>query len=206
MRKLSFMLVALAALLITAQASAQDAGNSPQRAVGKIGIGYSHTAAPVGLRMWFMPAVAFDFGLGFATREVNEIGSSDPNAKTTAADFAVDIGVLFAVWRKADSQSTAYVRVGGLIDRDYAVGSDGQGQAKHSNVVKTDLSVMFGVEWFMKELGVPQLSLNAAAGLGIAITSPEHQAGNSDNRITFGTNTMGLNFLSSNFGFRYYFF
>jgi hypothetical protein len=206
MRKLLLPLMVLAALvMVTNQAQAQDA-TSPKRAIGKLGVGYTHSAAPVGIRLWFMPAVAFDFGLGFATKQVAEIGGTDPNAKTTAADFAVDIGVLFAVWRKPDSQSTAYVRVGGLLDRKYAVGTDGQGAQKHSNITQTDITVMFGVEWFMTELGVPQLSLNAAAGFGIGINSPVHTAGNADNEITFATGTTGANFLASNFGFRYYFF
>ncbi len=67
-------------------------------------------------------------------------------------------------------------------------------------------SLMFGVEWFMKELGVPNLSLNAAAGFAAVLTSPVHTAGSADLEFGFEASTTGLGFLTSNFGFRYYFF
>ncbi len=200
-------LIAFAALMMFVSPAEAQEESSPRRAVGRMGIGYTNSAAPVGLRLWFAPAIGFDLGLGFNVRQVDEIGTpADPADKTQAADFAVDVGLLFAVWRKPDSQSTAYVRVGALIDRDYAAGTDSAGVAKHSNRTRTDISIMFGVEWFMKELGVPNLSLNAAAGFAAVLTSPVHTAGSADLEFGFESSTTGLGFLTSNFGFRYYFF
>jgi hypothetical protein len=206
-RKIIPALVAFAALMMFASPAEAQEESSPRRAVGRMGIGYTNSAAPVGLRLWFAPAIGFDLGLGFKLFQTPEINTPDPADKTQAADFAVDVGLLFAVWRKPDSQSTAYVRLGALIDRKYdGTGTDAAGAAKHSNVTRTDISIMFGVEWFMKELGVPNLSLNAAAGFAAVLNSPKHTAGASDLEFGLESSTTGLGFLTSNFGFRYYFF
>lgn len=214
MRKILTGLMLLGALLAFtfAPSAAQAQEHSPKRAVGKIGVGFTHIQAPIGVRMWFMPTVAFDANFGLTLNgNTPDVESTEPNNPTTmTTNFDLDLGVLIAIWRKADSQSSAFIRIGYYLDRDYADGTRADGSNQYSNITRNNISLMLGFEWFMKELGVPQLALQAAVGFNFQLVSPAHEGGDADSTWTFDTmhndDMNPLAFLNATFGFHYYFF
>ncbi len=208
-RLLVSTLFALAALGLTlSTASAQElAGGSGGAAasIGKIGVGYTNSNAPVGVRMWFSPQYAFDAGLGFIMRgNERDHEATDPDDTTTTTDFALDLGFLAALYR--GNNASLFGRVGLNFDRDYADGREDDGDPVYSSVETLTISGMVGMELFLGAFGFPELALQGAVGLGFENVSPAERVGDEDSDWAMGTLSTGVSVVSTaQLGFHFYF-
>ena len=201
MKRLVFVFLILA-LSIPAIASAQEGANA---SVGKIGLGYTYSNAPVGIRMWFSQDFGFDAGLGFVLNgEEPDIESDDGDDTTITTDWAIDAGFLASLYR--GQNSIFFGRIGLNLDRRYAQGRENDNDPVHSSVETYSLNGMLGIELFMTALGFPELSLQGAVGLGFQYVSPAEQVGDEDGDWSFGSMATSLSLVqSAQLGFHYYF-
>ncbi len=204
-------LLVLCATVVAVSVYSQDASAQAKEAVGKIGLGYTTSNAPLGVRMWLEDRLAIDAGLGIFVRG-REIDVEDPPDageppnETETMDWAVDLGALYALKRRENA--IFYVRGGLNVDRRYATGLSADGDAEHDSQLTFTLSGWGGIELFMTELGFPNLSVQAAVGLGYQyITGPDNKADDDDETDwSFGSSTSGLNLVgTTQLGFHYYF-
>jgi len=203
MRKLSVVLALLLVLSVSGAALGQEVGGA-HAVVGKIGVGYTTSNAPLGIRMWFSETFGFDAGLGLVLHgNERDVESDDPDDTTTTADFAVDLGFLMSLFKSENS--ILYGRVGLNFDRRYGVGARAAGDPRHSSREVLGIGVWGGIELFMTALGFPNLSLQGAVGLGFEHVSPVKTPG-SESDWTFGTFTTGVSLVgTAQLGFHYYF-
>jgi hypothetical protein len=121
--------------------------------VGKVGIGYFTTSAPIGVRMWLTEKIGFDAGLGF---------SIDSTPEDVAWGTSIEGGILYAL---ATTQNLIVFARGGL---GVGLGQSGVPDADvNYNIV---LNGLLGGEFFMTALGFPNLSFTAGIGLQMDFT------------------------------------
>jgi hypothetical protein len=142
---------------------------------GRLGIGYYHSEAPIGLRYWFAPKLALDLGFGF---ESEDLGSRRANS------FWLEGGVPFVLHES--KRANFFLRAGGLLGRL------GDGFETH-----TTLEILGGpgVEVFFGD----NLSLEVAQGFSVEIISLSEDF--DESLVNFRTTSGNLTRL----GFHYYF-
>jgi len=181
-------------------------------AVGKLAVGFTTSTAPLDVRMWFSQGIGFDAGLGIVLNgnqfdvDATEGRMGLPECQdqtTTTVDFAIDGGFLFAL-HQADN-SILFGRAGINFDRDYAQGTETAG-AKHSSTETVNVNVMLGFEFFLTELGLPEIGLQAAIGLGAEVVVPPDTVADTNNDWSLGSLATDLNIVgNAQLGFHYYF-
>ncbi|MDX9721624.1 MAG: hypothetical protein RBU37_12815 [Myxococcota bacterium] len=200
MKRLSLMLLLLALLALPTSLFAQEGAAA---AVGKIGVGYTHTNAPLGIRMWFSDQFGFDVGAGLVLHG-NEDDHEDPGDDTTTVDFALDGGFLIALQRSTNS--IFFARIGLNFDRRYADGFENDGEPVYSSQETLSIAGMAGIELFMTALGFPNLSLQGAVGVGLQYVVGPQRVGDEENDWSFGSMTTGVSLVgTTQLGFHYYF-
>jgi hypothetical protein len=142
---------------------------------GKIGIGYYHSEAPIGLRYWFAPKMALDLGFGF---ESEDLGGRRANS------YWLEGGIPFVLHES--KRANLFLRAGGLLGRI------GDGYETH-----TTLEILGGpgVEVFFGN----NLSLEVAQGFSVEIVSLTEDF--DESLVNFRTTSGNLTRL----GFHYYF-
>jgi len=130
----------------------------PLPPVGKIGIGYFTTAAPLGVRYWVDESLGFDGGLGFNIADAGGDGSD------TTYGTALEAGVLYALARLTNI--IVFVRGGIGLDLSNL---DGQGGVD----VGFNINGLIGGEFFLTALGFPNLSFSGGVGLQIDLNAPD---------------------------------
>lgn len=157
-------------------------GVTTKDVVGKIGIGYFTTSAPVGLRMWVTDQIGFDVGVGFAFESESE-----------SWDFGGEAGLLYALskWDNA----IIFAR-GGLGVRAENAGETPDGEDSDTDVF-VNINGMLGGELFMTGLGLPSLSFTGGLGLNLDI----------GDEFSIATQSNGLSIVNANalVGFHLYF-
>jgi len=212
MRKTRSLLLAsllgIAVLLTSINASAAlvHAAKGADDVVGKFGVGYTSTNAPLGIRMWFSEMLGFDAGFGIVFNG-EERQPNDTDTQTTT-DWALDAGFLIALVK--GENSILFARIGLNLDRRYAMGRDNTqagGPETDSSIITFTIGGLLGMELFMSALGFPELSLQGAVGLGYFNTSgPEVKPGADDKNWALGSLTTGLSLVgTAQLGFHYYF-
>ena len=188
----------LSTLALTSTASAADN-------VGKIGVGYTTSNAPLGVRYWLDQELGFDASLGFVINgNEPDVETDDPDDDTDTADYAVDLGGMLALAR--GKNSVFYGRLGLNLDRRYAVGQDNDGDLRHDSRLAIGVGLWAGIEIFMTELGFPELSFQGAVGLAYESVSGPTQGDDNNEDWSFGSLTTGISLVSAaNIGFHYYF-
>ncbi|MFW6051883.1 MAG: hypothetical protein ACODAU_11955 [Myxococcota bacterium] len=140
----------------------EAAGELPP--VGKIGIGYFTTSAPLGVRMWVSDRIGFDAGLGF---------SIDSTPADVGWGLSAEAGLLYAL--VANENMIVFGR-GGL---GFGFGDSGDPAADLDYEIQ--VNGMLGAEFFMTALGFPNLSFTA--GIGLGMTFLEDEAGDFGIRV-----------------------
>jgi len=130
---------------------------TPVPPVGKVGIGYFTTAAPIGVRYWFAENMGFDVGVGF------NISDTGPDADTTYGT-AVEAGFLYALARLTNI--VVFIRGGIGLDLSNLDGNDGID-------VGFNINGLIGGEFFLTALGFPNLSFSGGVGLQVDLNSPD---------------------------------
>lgn len=199
-RRASLALFVFATLVVGLTATAH-AESKP----GQIGLGYTISNAPLGVRYWFDKDMAIDGGVGLVLNgHEPDVESNDPDDETDTADWAVDVGFLYAFIHSKNSN--LYGRFSINLDRRYAVGVQDDGDRVHDSRLTTTVAGWAGIELFMTELGFPELSLQGAVGLAyVNVTGPQTPDDDNDD-WSFGSLTTGLSLTSAaEIGFHYYF-
>ena len=122
--------------------------------VGKIGIGYFSTSAPLGVRMWLTDKIGFDAGLGLS------IDSSTPDV---AWGLSAEGGILYAL---ATFKNLTVFGRGGV-----GIGVNDNGTPGADVTYDVVVNGLLGAELFMTALGFPNLSFTAGIGLQIDLTN-----------------------------------
>jgi len=198
--RVTLVVLASSALLASLAAPAQAEDN-----IGRIGIGYTISNAPLGVRYWFDKQLGVDGGVGLVINgHEPDVETDDPDDETDTADWAIDAGFLYAFTRSKNS--VFFGRLSLNLDRRYAVGVQNDGDQVHDSRWTTTVAAWGGIELFMTELGFPELSLQGAVGLAyVNSTGPQNRDDQNDD-WTFGSLTTGLSLTSAaEIGFHYYF-
>lgn len=191
-------------VLISLMAGACFAQTANQRLQGMTGIGYfnsfSDAPAIVGVRHWINEGMAVDFGVGIGY-ENNQI-ESGATETTSLFDFAFDVGLPIAF--HGEENMIVYFRpgvtVGGiqgfdastpeLNDKGYDIAFRGE--------------VAVGGEFFLGQLGWPNLSFSGQIGMGVDYISPKEEG--ADSSVSFNTEIRDVSITQSgNLGFHIYF-
>lgn len=201
-------LLGIAVLLTSVNASAElvPAAQGAHDVVGKFGVGYTSTNAPLGIRMWFSEMLGFDAGFGIVFNGEERV-PNDVDTQTTV-DWAIDAGFLIALVK--GENSILFARIGLNLDRRYAMGTDNTqagGNETDSSVITFSIGGLMGMELFMSALGFPELSLQGAVGLGFVHASgPEVVPGQDPSDWSLGSLTTGVSLVgTAQLGFHYYF-
>lgn len=195
-----FSVIVLVMMVFAAPALAQTAN---QRLEGMMGVGFSNTAAPVGVRYWMNDGMAVDFGIGLNFQNNQAFtGTSGPET-TSFLDYAFDIGLPLVV--HGEENMIVYFRPGIMFagDQDFDPSATAQpGDKAYETNVRGELAL--GGEFFLGQLGWPNLSFSGQVGVGLDYTSPRDSDADSD--VTFSTSTTGVDITqSASAGFRIYF-
>jgi hypothetical protein len=191
-------------VLISLMAGACFAQTANQRLQGMTGFGYFNTfsdaPAIVGVRHWINEGLAVDFGVGvgYQNNQV-ETGATET---TSLFDFAFDVGMPIAF--HGEENMIVYFRpgvtVGGvqgfdastpeLNDKGYDIAFRGE--------------VAVGGEFFLGQLGWPNLSFSGQIGMGVDYISPKEEG--ADSSVSFNTEIRDVSITQSgNLGFHIYF-
>lgn len=201
-RVIKILAVALVVAGIAGTAAAQTAN---QRLQGMTGIGYfnsfSDAPAIVGVRHWMNEGMAVDFGVGVGY-ENNQVDTGGTET-TSLFDFAFDVGLPIAF--HGEENMIVYFRPGIVFtgDQDFDPSATAQpGDKAYETNVRGELAL--GGEFFLGQLGWPNLSFSGQVGVGLDYTSPRDSDADSD--VTFSTSTTGVDITqSASAGFRIYF-
>ena len=192
-------------MLVTLIAGVAVAQTANQRLQGMTGIGYfnqvsSDAPAIVGVRHWMNEGMAVDFGvgLGFQNNQ-SDVGATET---TSLFDFAFDVGLPIAF--HGEENMIVYFRpgvtVGGIQGFDAStpeVNDKGYDIAFRGEVA-------VGGEFFLGQLGWPNLSFSGQIGMGIDVITPKET--NADTNVSFNTDIRDVSITQSgNLGFHIYF-
>jgi hypothetical protein len=189
------------ALLVVAAGSAV-AENANQRVVGKKGIGYFNSAAPFGTRYWMNDGMAFDLGLGVGYENQVPVPGSTNNATTSDFDIAVDVGLPLVL--HGEENMIVYFRPGVVVaaDQQFDLATPTLDDKKYATNVSTTVSL--GGEFFLGQLGWPNLSFAGQIGLGLEFSNPGGSG--SKTAVKFVTTADDVNVVSTGtLGFHIYF-
>jgi hypothetical protein len=147
--------------------------------------------------------MAVDFGIGL-NYENNQpfTGTSGPET-TSFFDYAFDLGLPLVV--HGEENMIVYFRPGIMFtgDQDFDPSTTAQpGDKAYETNFRGELAL--GGEFFLGQLGWPNLSFSGQVGVGLDFTSPRDSDADSD--VSFSTTTTGVDITqSASAGFRIYF-
>lgn len=167
-----------------------QASQSDDSVVGKLGVGYFTTSAPVGIRRWASESWGYDLGVGF--------GLQTESQPETAWSANVEAGVLYALAQLENI--IVFVRGGvgvGLVDN---------GDLNRDVDFNLNLNAVLGGEFFLTALGFPNLSFTGGVGAQLSILKPD----GGTTSVELGTVSHGVDIVSSTgltgvLGFHIYF-
>lgn len=190
-------------LLVLAFAGAAMAENANQRVVGKKGIGYFSSDAPVGVRYWMSDAMAVDFGVGLDVNTKVDNPSSAAIEDESFFDWAFDVGLPLVL--HSEENTIVYFRPGVTIAGDQVF--DGATTAAANDKVY-DIGFTGGLglggEFFLGQLGWPNLSFSGQVGLAVQVVSPGTEG--ADTTVNFNTTRDDVSVVNTgSIGFHIYF-
>ena len=168
MKKILFFTIALC--LVAGTAMAHDM-------TGRLGLGFTYSDAPIGVRYWVSPKVGLDGGIGIMTRNDGDV-----------TDFSFAAGVPIVLMDDAD-RVNFLVRPGILYS---SMGTSAQGYDSATNLM---ISGSLEFEVFVTD------DFSVSAAHGFAFNIADSGAPNSSSTSDYGT--FGNNM--TDFGFHYYF-
>jgi len=136
---------------------------------GAIGIGFTNTSAPFGIRWWFAKNVGIDFNIGGNISE-NQSTSSFENHKKSSTTLAFECGIPI-ISEKIDKASIV-IRPG--VHYEYY----STGLINH----RVEFKLSIGTEFFLTE----RLSIDAASGVFYASTETTVLSRSGRNYMPFG--------------------
>lgn len=189
------------ALLVLAFAGSALAENANQRVVGKKGIGYFSSDAPLGVRYWTSDAMAIDLGvgIGFETKVANPGNATEE----TMFNFGFDVGMPWVL--HGEDNMIVYFRPGVTVKGTQVFDAFTPGTAadKVRNMAYTP-NVGVGGEFFLGQLGWPNLSFSGQVGMGLLISSPGTTGAKS--KVEFSTTHQDVSVVNTGeLGFHIYF-
>lgn len=192
--------------MIATAASAQTAN---QRLQGMTGIGYfnsfSDAPAIVGVRYWMNEGMAVDFGVGLGFDNHNDDPSSTALEDEGLLDFAFDVGLPIAF--HGEENMIVYFRPGvtvGGIQGFVPDAADPTAASDKGYDIAFRGEVAVGGEFFLGQLGWPNLSFSGQIGLGVDVVSPKEDG--ADTSVSFNTDIRDVSITESgNLGFHIYF-
>ena len=192
------------ALLVIAFAGSALAENANQRVVGKKGIGYFSSDAPLGVRYWTSDAMAIDFGIGLGV-DTKVPNPTKTTVDETTFDFGFDVGMPWVL--HGEDNMIVYFRPGVTVKGnqvfDTAAAAAGAASDKVYDMTYTP-SLGLGGEFFLGQLGWPNLSFSGQVGLGLQIVSPG--ATGSQSKVSFATTHQDVSVVNTGqLGFHIYF-
>jgi len=200
-RVIKILAVALVVAGIAGTAAAQTAN---QRLQGMTGIGYfnsfSDAPAIVGVRHWMNEGMAVDFGVGVGY-ENNQVDTGGTET-TSLFDFAFDVGLPIAF--HGEENMIVYFRpgvtVGGIQGFDASTAE--VGDKGYDIAFRGEVAV--GGEFFLGQLGWPNLSFSGQIGLGVDVITPKEDG--ADTNVSFNTEIRDVSITESgSLGFHIYF-
>ena len=200
-RVIKILAVALVVAGIAGTAAAQTAN---QRLQGMTGIGYfnsfSDAPAIVGVRHWMNEGMAVDFGVGVGY-ENNQVDTGGTET-TSLFDFAFDVGLPIAF--HGEENMIVYFRpgvtVGGIQGFDASTAE--VGDKGYDIAFRGEVAV--GGEFFLGQLGWPNLSFSGQIGLGVDVITPKEDG--ADTSVSFNTEIRDVSITESgSLGFHIYF-
>ncbi|UCE03429.1 MAG: hypothetical protein JSW67_04360 [Candidatus Latescibacterota bacterium] len=197
-------------LLFMALATTAFAQSANQRVEGMKGVGYfqpvSGTDVPpiVGVRYWMNDGMAVDLGAGIGFRNNQEYTDASSATQTTSFfDFAFDIGL--PVVMHGEENMIVYFRPGVTVAGIQAfdqTASASPGDKGYDMGFRGELAV--GGEFFLGQLGWPNLSFSGQIGLGVDVMN--FGTTEADTDVSFSTSLNDVNITSSgSLGFHIYF-
>lgn len=196
MKTMRMLGVATAVLLVAGSAVAENAN---QRVVGKKGIGYFNGAAPVGVRYWMNDGMAIDIGVGLDVDTKVPVGITD----TSFFDWAFDLGMPWVL--HGEENMIVYFRPGVTLvgDQIFDATTPTVADDKTYNT-EFDVNMGIGGEFFLGQLGWPNLSFSGQVGVGLQIVSPGGTGQDTD--VNFFTTVDNVNVVNTgSIGFHFYF-
>jgi hypothetical protein len=194
-----FGVVVLVMAVFATSAMAQTAN---QRLEGMMGVGFSNTAAPVGVRYWMNDGMAVDFGIGLNYEDNQAFTGTSGQETTSFFDYAFDIGLPLVV--HGEENMIVYFRPGIMFagDQAFVTAPTEPGEKGYDTHFRGELAL--GGEFFLGQLGWPNLSFSGQVGVGLDFMSPRDEG--ADSSIVFSTSTTGVDITqSASAGFRIYF-
>ena len=191
-------------VLISLVAGACFAQTANQRLQGMTGIGYfnsfSDAPAIVGVRHWINEGMAVDFGvgLGYENNQV-ETGATET---TSLFDFAFDVGLPIAF--HGEENMIVYFRPGVTVGgvQGFDASTPDLNDKGYDYAFRGEVSV--GGEFFLGQLGWPNLSFSGQIGMGVDVISPKESGADTD--VSFNTEIRDVSITESgNLGFHIYF-
>jgi hypothetical protein len=199
-RSFRFFAIVIAVMMLATSAMAQTAN---QRLEGMMGIGFFNSDAPVGVRYWMNDGMAVDFGVNLNVQNNQAYSTATSTETTSFFDYAFDIGLPIVM--HGEENMIVYFRPGATIignqDFDPSVSADA-GDKAYETTFRGELAL--GGEFFLSQLGWPNLSFSGQVGVGVDFVSPRDS--DADSSVMFSTSSTGVDITqSANAGFRIYF-
>ena len=158
--------------------------------VGKIGVGFFTTSAPIGIRRWASESWGYDLGLGFSLETETQ--------PETAWSGNIEAGVLYSL---AQLENIIVFIRGGV-----GVGLEDNGELNRDVDFMVNLNTVLGGEFFLTALGFPKLSFTGGLVAQLNIVKPD----GGDTSVQIGTVSHGVDIVASTgltgvLGFHIYF-
>ena len=166
---------------------------------GQWAAGFYDYNAPLGLRYQFGEKAAFDFGLGFDTREDDDNASTDPNATKTFLTYDVEVGVPVTLVKT--DRADFFFRPGLLWESVPYQLDDGTNPVTNERASDITFKLHLGAEWHATD------NLSLSVGHGIEIDSShgtfagQLRSVKPESSTTWSTQGMGI----TDIGFHWYF-
>ena len=198
-------------MLVVMAASAAFAQSANQRVEGMKGVGYfapvSNSSVPpiVGVRYWMSDGYAVDFGvgIGFENNQTYDDPSTPDTDTTSFFDFAFDLGLPVVV--HGEENMIVYFRPGVTILGDQGFDATATAQPGDKGYdINFRGEVAVGGEFFLGQLGWPNLSFSGQIGLGVDVANSG--TSDADTDVSFSTAVRDVSITNSgSLGFHIYF-
>jgi hypothetical protein len=191
------------ALLVLAFANAAMAENANQRMVGKKGIGYYNSDAPVGMRYWMSDAMAVDVGVGLDVLTKQDNSASSPAIEDeTFLNWAFDVGLPWVL--HSEENTIVYFRPGVTLVGDKNFDNSTLEPADTAYDMTFTGGLGLGGEFFLGQLGWPNLSFSGDVGIGFNVFLPKEDG--AETQFNLGTTSNDVSVVNTgSIGFHIYF-
>lgn len=206
-------MVALTVMMFMAGSAFAQTAN--QRVEGMTGVGYFNAAGGsdadiVGVRYWMNDGMAIDFGVGvrFQNNQTDPQDTATAPETTSLFDYAFDLGIPWVM--HGEENMIVYFRPGvtiaGVQGFDTSsvddAGAPVVGDKGYDINFRGELAI--GGEFFLGQMGWPNLSFSGQIGLGIDVMSFKESGADSD--VSFSTVARDVSITESGqLGFHIYF-